>query len=304
MHCRTSTMLGIFSLATWAMLPVMAAWLGPVPAMQLNMLAFATAFVLYLVIWTFEKAPIASYFKLKPHVWGIGLVGIFGFHMVYFLAFKHAPSVEAFLIVEFWPLLLLIFSSLFGGTKLKTEHYIGAALALCGVLLAITKGDWNALFFVWKPGHALALLAAVIWSGYSVMNKRFSADIPGHAVGMFCGLAAVLSGICHFLFEAWQPLSLLQWVVIAVMGALPMGISFVWWQHGMQKGNMALLGILAFAITVIGTLLLVLFGYAPFSVAIVFATILVTLGGIMGSGITPASLKKAKDDIMDESVHP
>src|SRR3546814_1148446 len=59
-------------------------------------------------------------------VWLTGIGGLFGYHALYFTALSHAPAVEASLICYLWPLLLVLFSALLPGERLRWWHLAGA----------------------------------------------------------------------------------------------------------------------------------------------------------------------------------
>src|SRR3546814_15002276 len=65
--------------------------------------------------------------------------GLFGYHVFYFLALRNAPAVEASLIAYLWPLLIVVFSALLPGERLRWFHVAGCALGLAGASLLVTK---------------------------------------------------------------------------------------------------------------------------------------------------------------------
>ena len=76
---------------------------------------------------------------------------------------------------------------------------MGALLGFAGVaLLAVGRGVSFA--GAYALGYALALGCAFAWSLYSVLSRRFG-ETPTDAIASFCTAAAVLSLVCHLLFE-------------------------------------------------------------------------------------------------------
>ena len=53
------------------------------------------------------------------------------------------------------------------------HHIAGAVLGLIGAAAIITKGGTVSLAGGLLPGHAIALFCAFVWSGYSVLSRRF-----------------------------------------------------------------------------------------------------------------------------------
>ena len=108
----------------------------------------------------------------------LGVCGLFGYHFFFFLALRHAPVLEATLVNYLWPLLIVLFSSL-----LPTAHSSrrGAALVAsrwgdtgiywrCSDLVCGCESWWNGAIASSNSwlGYLAALIAALIWSSYSV----------------------------------------------------------------------------------------------------------------------------------------
>ena len=127
-------------------------------------------------------------------VWLLGVGGLFGYHAAYFIALRHAPVVEAGLINYLWPLLIVLFSALLPGEKLKWQHLAGCALALIGAVLVVTRGRGLSLDPQYLPGYLAALFAAVVWGAYSVLSRRF-AHVSSDAITGFCLATAALATI-------------------------------------------------------------------------------------------------------------
>ena len=64
------------------------------------------------------------------------------------------------------------------------------------------------------PGYLCALACAFVWSGYSVLSRRFG-TVPTDAVAGFCLATAALACLCHLAFETtvW-PGGPAQWLAI------------------------------------------------------------------------------------------
>ncbi|MBP0657332.1 DMT family transporter, partial [Mycobacterium tuberculosis] len=70
--------------------------------------------------------------RQPPLVWLLGAGGLFGYHAFYFTAMRNAPPVEANLVNYLWPLLIVLFSGLLPGERLRPHHILGAGLGLAG----------------------------------------------------------------------------------------------------------------------------------------------------------------------------
>jgi drug/metabolite transporter (DMT)-like permease len=133
-------------------------------------------------------------------------------------------------------------------------------------------------------GYALALAAAVTWAGYSVLSRRV-ADVPSDAVIGCCAATSLLAALCHVAIESSVLPTSAEWLRLFAIGALPLGLAFVAWDHGCKRGDITMLGTLAYATPLFSTFLLVATGNAQPSPTLWIASILIVGGAFIASGI-------------------
>ena len=259
---------------------------GVIPPFQMMAMCFSIAFILICLRWIKNKENGFRYIRQPLFSWIIGVAGLFGFHFFYFKGMSLAPAVEVSLITYLWPLLIVLFSSFLPGEKLRFYHLIGAVLALVGCWILIS-GKENGAGFDWNylTGYLCALGAAISWGLYSTLS-RLVRNVPTDAVGWFCFVTAILALIYHFFFETtvW-PATSLQWIGIIGLGLGPVGAAFFFWDYGVKYGNIQLVGTLAYLTPLISTLLLIIFGYAEASFAVIASGLLIVSGSVVASGL-------------------
>lgn len=258
-----ATALGVLAILMWATLAPLATLAGTVPPFQLVACCFAIAALLGMA-WTAARGgnP-AAHLRQPAAAWALGVGGLFGFHFLYFLSLQTAPPVEANLINYTWPLLIVLFSALLPGERLRWWHVAGALAGLAGTVLLVTRGGGVAPRAEHVAGYAAAVGSALVWSGYSVLRRRLGDAAPTEAVSGYCLVTAVLSALCHLALErtAW-PGDAAGWMALAALGVGPVGAAFFVWDLGVRKGDIRTLGALSYAAPLLSTLLLILFGLA------------------------------------------
>ena len=280
-HYSRATLIGGTSVLLWGTLAFLVVLTeNRIPLFQLLSMTFAIAFVLMLLRWV-KQGHVGTQFLRQPlFAWAVGVGGLFGYHFALFVAMAYAPVAEANLLNYLWPLLIVLFASQLPGETLKTQHVLGAMIALlgCWILLAGNGQGFKSAFL---PGYVAAIIAAFIWSSYSVLS-RFVRNVPTDAVGWFCGVTAVLAFFCHLFWETtvW-PASTTQWIGVIGLGLGPVGLAFFTWDHGIKHGNLPLLGVLAFATPLISTLMMVGLGMVAPTANIAFASLAITFGAII-----------------------
>ena len=274
-----ATLIGFTAVLLWSLLAFLTAASGTMPAFQLTAITFAVGGVSLLVI---RPASLKA-MRQPPKVWLLGVGGLFGYHFAYFFALRSAPPVEAGLINYLWPLLIVVFSAFLPGERLKWQHVVGCLLALAGAVLIVTRGRGLVLEMQYLPGYLAALCAALAWSSYSVLSRRF-AGVPSEAITGFCLATAVLAALCHLLFEqtVW-PTDLWQWAAVIALGLGPVGLAFYVWDIGVKQGDIQALGAVSYSTPLLSTLILIVSGYAAYTHIILVACVLITLGAVVAA---------------------
>lgn len=278
-----ATLIGFTAVLMWATLALFTAASGAVPPFQLVGMAFVIAFALACVWWWHRGVAPWRVLRLPAPVWALGIGGLFGYHFFYFLALRNAPPVEASLIAYLWPLLIVVFSALLPGERLRWFHLGGAVMGLAGTAVLVTDGGALAFKGAFALGYAAALVCALVWSGYSVLSRRV-AHVSTDAVGGFCGATAVLAWLCHGLFETtvW-PEGAGQWLAVLALGLGPVGGAFFVWDVGVKRGNIRALGASAYLAPLLSTMILVATGFATASWPLAIACALIVGGAALAA---------------------
>jgi drug/metabolite transporter (DMT)-like permease len=276
-----ATLTGGGAILLWATLAWMTASSGAVPPFLLTALTFGLAFLLSIALWLARGENPLARLRLPARAWAVGVIGLFGFHALYFLALRLAPPVEASLICYLWPLLIVLLSGLLPGERLRAPHILGAALGALGAALVIAR-DGLRPDPAFLPGYAAALAAAFVWAGYSLLSRRLP-EVPSDAVGSFCGVTALLAAVAHVVLEAPRWPMGGEWIAVIGLGLGPVGIAFFLWDIGVKRGDIRALGAAAYAAPLLSTLLLMATGTTPFAWAVLLAAVLVTAGGLMAA---------------------
>lgn len=276
-----ATAIGFVAVLLWALLALLTVGSAPVPPLQLNAICFGIGGVLGLV-WSASTGGLHRLRAVPLRVYLFGTFGLFGYHALYFSALRLAPAAEAGLIAYLWPLLIVVFSGLLPGERLRTGHIIGAITGFLGAALIISGGS-TGFQAAYLPGYGLALVCALFWSGYSVGSRSFG-TVPTDSVAVFCLASAVLSVPLHLAFEVTQwPADTTGWISTVALGLGPVGLAFYVWDIGVKRGDIQMLGTASYAAPLLSTLVLVIAGVTQASWSLAAAAILVTGGAVIAA---------------------
>ena len=275
-----ATLIGFTAILMWSLLALFTIGSAPVPPFLLNALCFGIGGTFGL-IWTARGPGIGVLRTVSWKVYAFGTAGLFGYHALYFTAFRLAPTAETGLIAYLWPLFIVLLSGLLPGERLGFRQVAGALVAFGGAALLVLQradtGEGSAV------GMALAFLCAITWAGYSVLSRHLG-RVPTESVTVFCLATAALSVAAHLALEdtLW-PNNAFGWLSIAALGLGPVGAAFFAWDIGMKKGDIQLLGVASYAAPLLSTLALVAAGIVPATTLILLAAAFIAIGALLAS---------------------
>jgi drug/metabolite transporter (DMT)-like permease len=282
---QRATAIGFTAILMWALLALLTIGSAPVPPFLLNALCFGIGGAIGLA-WTARRG-FGVLTAVSWKVYAFGTLGLFGYHALYFTAFRIAPAAETGLIAYLWPLFIVLLSGLLPGERLTARHILGALIAFAGAaLIVLGRGGEGAA----SPlGLVLAFGCALTWAGYSVLSRRLG-EVPTESVTVFCLATALLSVAAHLMLETtlW-PTGASGWLSVLLLGIGPVGAAFFTWDLGMKKGDIQLLGVASYAAPLLSTLALVLAGIAQPNYAIAVAALLITGGAAIAARKQPVS---------------
>ena len=258
---RGATATGACAILLWSTLASLTVLARPIPPLEMTAIAFAIGGAAIAAVAALRGH--AGRIRPTPATLLLGVYGLFGYHALYFAALRLAPPAEAQLICSLWAFLIVLFSGLLPGVRLRGRHVVGALFGLAAAaLLASAHMALPSTAGSARVGFALAFACALVWSSYSVAS-RLVAGVPSESIALSCLTVAVLGLISSLAFEGWVlPRSGRSWLALAGLGLGPIGAAFVLWDVGMKAGNLPLLGVLSYAVPILSTLLLVALGLA------------------------------------------
>ncbi|WP_437752488.1 aromatic amino acid exporter YddG [Sorangium sp. So ce1389] len=285
---RAATLAGVAAIGLWGSLALLSTSVSSLPPLQVLASTFAVAALLGLSrlsrLSRVARRGSGGLGALRQPLssWLVGVGGLFGYHALYFYALTAAPPVQVSVISYLWPLLIVLLSAALPGGRLRRRHVAGALLGLAGVWTVLAAGGDLSLRAAHAPGYLAALGCALVWSTYSVLQRRF-ADVPADAVAGSCAATAALGLAGHLALERTVLPTAGQALGLLALGLGPVGIAFFAWDHATKHGDLPQLGVLSYGAPVLSTLLLCLAGHAEASPRLLAACALVAAGGLVAT---------------------
>ena len=139
-----------------------------VPPMTLNFLRWALAFVL---LYPFARDVLKKDGPLWPH-WRryavLGLLGVGMYNALQYLALQTSTPINVTLVTSSMPVWMLAIGWMFFGAGVSRRQIVSAVLSMIGVVLVLSRGEWQQLMALrLVPGDIYMLLATIAWAFYS-----------------------------------------------------------------------------------------------------------------------------------------
>jgi drug/metabolite transporter (DMT)-like permease len=263
---RASTLLGLLAIVFWG-----------------SVIAFVRSVTESLglvntVLYTYVAGGVLSVAFLGVRNRGFGFVrtmgwkylliagGIFVVYTVCFyaaigLAADRQQALEIGLINYLWPACILVFSVPVLKKKANLLLPLGIVTALAGLWLVLGGRTSPAVIVSHVAGnplpYVLSFAGAVTWGLYSVLSSRWAksdqSGVPFFLLAV--GLIFLVVKLFHPEAPAWTLRSAAELAYLVVFVTI---LAYVFWDAGMQRGDLVLLASLSYFIPFISTLLSVL----------------------------------------------
>jgi drug/metabolite transporter (DMT)-like permease len=158
----------------WAGNAVVGRWVQDwVPPVTLNLLRWLVALLVLLPLaaWVLRR-----HSGLWPH-WRryalLGLLGVGCYNALQYLALQTSTPMNVTLVAASGPFWTLLIGVLFFSAPVTRRNAISASLSVLGVLVVLSRGDWQQLLQVqWVIGDVFMLIATASWCWYSWLLSR------------------------------------------------------------------------------------------------------------------------------------
>lgn len=225
-------------------------------------LAFLRWGITALILITLSRKHLAKMVILFRNQWKLlfvlGFAGMFICGGIVYLALHSTSATNGILIYTTPPIFILLMERIWKGRAIKPREIAGVILAISGVVIIISRGQWvNIVNLTFTPGDLLFLLASMSWAIYSVLLKN--EELAEMGTFPLFGLIAACGAIILLPFSAAEALSGMalphlasHWLIIAGIVFLSSLIAFSSIQYGIKILGPSIAGIFMYLLPPFG----------------------------------------------------
>lgn len=198
------------------------------------------ALVMAPFLWLTQKEHLRLNKTQLKQVVILGVVGMVGYHVLFFEALKFTEASTASMIAATNPVVTALILAMTGIEKLSLKKAFYLMLALIGVLLTISNWQLATLLNISaQKGELLMVLAVSCWAVYSVLVKKYIAGFKPVIMSFYaflsCALITFPFALKEGLLNASSVAPQSAWLSIVYMAVFASVLGYWIQQSSIQK---------------------------------------------------------------------
>lgn len=232
-----------------------------VPPLGLSFWRWAVAALLLLPFaWNSMRAALPLAREHWRLVLALAVLGIAGFNSLVYVGLQTTTATNGVLLQSVTPITMILLAGLVLHEKSTLAQWAGIGVSLVGVLVIITKADWQVLQqLAFNRGDMWIVLATLDWSLYTVLLRKLPQGLRGTPILGFSITLGALAILPLYVYESvtfqTMPVTAVSVASIAYVAVFPSLLSYMFWNHATQKLGVNRTGQFSHLMPVFGILL-------------------------------------------------
>lgn len=212
----------------------------------------------------------------------LGLLGTYVYYLFLYLGYSKASGMEVLVVQYTWPLLIVIFSLFILKERLTLIKGIAVLLGFIGVVLVLTKGEFQSIEI--ENGDVILLvgIGAACFALFSVLSKKITKE-PLSVVTIYFFVATLAALVSMLNYSKFAIPSVSEISPILLNGILVNGFSYVFWFIALKSTEASYLAPFVFIAPILSAFYLILFFDEPFLAVYGVGLAFVVMGGLINS---------------------
>jgi drug/metabolite transporter (DMT)-like permease len=173
-------------------------------------------------------------------VLALAVLGIAGFNSLVYSGLQTTTATNGVLLQSVTPITMIVLAGWVLHEKSHVWQWLGIAVSLVGVLVIITKADWQVLQqLAFNRGDVWIVAATMDWSLYTVLLRKLPEGLKGLPILGFTVSLGALVILPFYVYESMtfmpMPFTAVSVASIAYVAVFPSLLSYMFWNHATQK---------------------------------------------------------------------
>ncbi|UOG91327.1 MAG: DMT family transporter [Candidatus Thiothrix sulfatifontis] len=193
-------------------------------------------------------------------VLALATLGIAGFNSLVYVGLQTTTATNGVLLQSVTPITMILLAGLVLHEKSNVWQWLGIGVSLVGVLVIITKADWQVVQqLAFNRGDMWIVLATLDWSLYTVLLRKLPNGLKGMPILGFTVSLGALVILPLYMYESMtfqtMPFTTLSVASVAYVAVFPSLLSYMFWNHATQRLGVNRTGQFSHLMPVFGILL-------------------------------------------------
>ncbi len=238
-----------FAILSWSTIATISKLLlGSLDSMQITFISSAFAFAFLLVLNIIKgNMKLFRQYKASEYIVmsGIGILGIFIYHLFLYMGIDCMDASQAFIINYLWPIMAVLSACIILKEKMTVRKGVAIFLSFVGVIIVTANGNLLEIGSDTLTGALYCVIAAVSYGLFSALNKKKDYDkyfsmMVFYLAATLVSLGYIIATKSSFTLDAMQVTGLL-W-----MGIFTNALAFTFWAIAVKMGDTAKVSNLAY----------------------------------------------------------
>lgn len=193
-----------------------------------------------------------------------GILGVACFNTLVYFGVQYTQASNAMLMQTAVPLMILLLGALFFGERPGGRQWFGVGLSMAGVLVLISRGQWEVLTeFGFNEGDLWIFMAMLSWSFYTISLRWRPAGLDGLT---FFGVSVMVGVVALFPLMWWEqggqlsiPTTEPFLLTVLYMAVFASILAFLFWNFGVERLGAPTAGLFIHLMPMFGLLLATVF---------------------------------------------
>lgn len=199
---------------------------------------FGVGFLILAQAISKKRIPCKAITQQFKGIFLVGIIGLFGFNVFFFLGLVYTSALNAALIVSLNPVFTLFLSYLILGERINFLQKTGSFIALIGVAYLLAHGNvQNLVNIQWQKGDVLILAANLVFAMHHVWVKKYRGELDNRIFTLLTNALCLMGFVICMPFVGMKALAVVDiyfWGAAVGIGVLGTGLAYLLWNAGIK----------------------------------------------------------------------